>query len=158
MTAVKPFGPLAWAVLLALPFPTSAQVTQPRLTADGKALILLEEIREPPEKRQPMVTLEFSPGLGIRHIRVAGKGIVPPAAVSLQCGTETWPIARSEIRQMPEQTHAFFAVEKGVAETVLARPSCRLVLVGVQIPIPRDLLQAVWAVPPLPGAAPRRAE
>jgi hypothetical protein len=59
---------------------------------------------------------------------------------------------------MPEQTHAFFAVEKAVAETVLARPSCRLILVGVRIPIPRDLLQAVWAAAPPPGAAPRRAE
>ena len=75
-----------------LPCLASAQVIQPRLTADGKALILLEEVRDPPEKRQPMVTLEFSPELGLRHIRVAGKGIVPPAAVSLQCGTETWPM------------------------------------------------------------------
>jgi len=154
MTAVKPSGLLAWVLLLSLPFPTSAQVIQPRLTADGKALILLEEIREPPEQRQPMITLEFSPELGIRHIRVAGKGIVPPAAVSLQCGVATWPIARSEVRLMPEQTHAFFAVEKAVADAVLARPSCRLILVGVQIPIPRDLLQAVWAPPPPPGAAP----
>jgi len=141
-----------------LPCFASAQVIQPRLTADGKALILLEEIREPPEKRQPLVTLEFSPELGVRHVRVAGKGIVPPAAVSLQCGAETWPIARSEIRQMPDQTHAFFAVEKAVVETVLARPSCRLILVGAEIPIPRDLLQAVWAAAPPPGAAPRRAE
>ena len=131
-----------------LPCLASPQVLQPRLTADGKALILLEEVRDPPEKRQPMVTLEFSPELGLRHIRVAGKGIVPPAAISLQCGTETWPIARSETRQLPDQTHTFFAVEKTVVEIVLTRPSCRLILVGVQIPIPRDLLQAVWAAPP----------
>ena len=141
-----------------LPCSASAQVIQPRLTADRKALILLEEIREPSEKRQPMVTLEFSPELGIRHIRVAGQGIVPPAAVSLQCGTETWPIARSETRLLPQQTHAFFAVEKTIAEIVLARPSCQLILVGVRIPIPRDLLQAVWTAPLPPGAAPRRAE
>lgn len=137
----------ASALLLGAASPASTQPIQPRLTGDGKALILLEEIREPADKRQPLVTLEFPPALGSRYIRVAGRSLLPPPTVDLRCGTKTWTIARSEIRQMPEQTHAFFAVEKDVAEAALSGPSCGLVLVGVQIPIPRDLLRAVWAEP-----------
>lgn len=141
------------ALLIVAVVSTSAQVIQPRLTADGTALIMLEEIREPPEKRQPLVSVEFPPQLGSRHIRVAGKGVAPPATVDLRCGEKTWTITLSEIRQMPEQTHGFFTVEKAVAEAVLTGPSCRLVLVGVQIPIPRDLLRAVWADRAPPGTA-----
>ena len=142
------------ALLLASAVSAPAQVIEPRLTADRKALILLDEIREPPEKRQPLVSLEFAQALGSRHIRVAGRGIVPPAAINLQCGTEKWTIGLSEIRQMPEQTHAFFTVEKEVAAAILSRPSCRLIVAGVQMPIPRDLLQAVWTEPAPPGSAP----
>ncbi len=146
---------LAGAALVAAVSSASAQVSEPRLTTDGTALILLDEVREPPTKRQPLVSLEFPPEIGSRHIRVAGRGVVPPAAVELRCGPKSWKVALSEVRQMREQTHAFFAVEKQVAEAILTEPSCRLVLVGVQIPIPGDLLRQVWVIPrpPEPPAA-----
>ena len=53
----------------------SPQAVRPHLTADGTALILLEEIREPVEKQQPLIALELSRDTKTRQIRVAGRGI-----------------------------------------------------------------------------------
>lgn len=146
------------ALLCLLSFPTSAQVTQPRLTGDGKMLILLEEILEPPERRQPLVTIEFSPNLGTPQVRVAGKGILAPASLKLVCGSQTWTLGRSDVLQVLERTHVFFGVAKEAAEAALTWPECRLMLVGAQIPIPRDLLWAVWADPARGKRPPRLLE
>ena len=73
----------------------------------------------------------------------------------LMCGSKMWTLARSDVIQTQEHTHAFFGVEKEVAEVALTWLDCRLVLVGVQIPIPRDLLWTVWADPSKGKTAPR---
>lgn len=145
-------GALALVLLAAT---AGAQIIQPRLTSDGTALILLDEIPGPPPERQPLVVLEFPPDLGARQIRVAASGLVAPPSVDLACGSRTWTIARSDLLQVHDRVHVFFGVATEIAEAVLALTECRLVLAGVKIPIPTELLRAVWGVPGGSGAARR---
>jgi hypothetical protein len=153
--AVRPRHPSRWlraagALLLLAPLAATAQVIQPRLSGDGSALVLMEEIAAPPE-RQPLLTLEFPRLPRVRQIRVAGKGLIPPAAVILLCGEHLWTIPRSEVLLIQDRTHAFFAVAPEIARQALEAPDCRVVLAGVQIPIPLELLARVWAEEPPPS-------
>lgn len=138
--------------------PAAAQVVQPSLSEDGSRLTLLDEIRNPPERRQPLIALEFVPDRGSRHIRVAGHGMQAPATVDLRCGARTWRLGRTLLSITPSRNQAFFGVQKETVEALLTWPRCRLLLVGVQIPIPRDLLWAVWRDRSKSDKAPRLLE
>jgi hypothetical protein len=135
---------------------SSAPVVRPQLTDNNPTLILLDEIREPPEQRQPSVRLTRSPSTGTREIRVSGRGIVAPTSIDLSCSGRVRRVTLTAVQDEPDQKVATYHVSADAADTILGYPGCFLVLVGVRIPLPQDLVQVVWGdSKPSSSAGPR---
>ena len=124
----------------------------PRLVDEGRTLILLDEVREPQEKRQPGITLAGDRVTGGRQVRIAGHGITQLREIAAVCGGRNWQLRLSDFRQTPETNVATYDVPGDVVAQVLNSPECSLLIAGARIAIPRELVSAVWA---LPGSAPQ---
>jgi micrococcal nuclease len=146
-------GIVAALVVVAAP-PVAAQVVNPHLADDGATVILLEEIRDPPAKRQPRVALTQDRTSGVHQLQVGGQGISPPSSVTLSCAGRERALALTRAERGVETVLATFEIPKDVVRTLLDSRACHLVLVGVRIPIPGELLRAAWSRPVPGGAAP----
>ena len=143
---------LGTLLLVSLPGSARGQAVGPRLTDEGRTLILLDEVREPQEKRQPGITLTGNPMTGGRQVRIAGHGIAPLREIAAGCGTRSWRVGLSDFRETPETNVATYDVPGEVVIQLLNSPECALLIAGARIVIPRELVSVVWA---LPGSAPK---
>ncbi len=126
---------------------------QPSLTDDRKTLILLPEVRQPQEKRQPEISLSTDAVTKTQQINISGQGIQALSAIGLRCGDAQWSLPLGALSQSPEKNRATFPVSKEIAAKVLESPTCHVALAGALLPIPRDLLSVVWGKTPPSGSA-----
>ena len=137
---------LVGALLVVFPLGSARVLAAgPRVTDQGHTLILLDEVREPQDKRQPRITLTEDRMTGGRQVRIAGHGIAPLREITTVCGGRNWRIGLSDFRQTPETNVATYDVPGDVVTQALNLPECSLLIAGARIPIPRDLVLAVWA-------------
>jgi hypothetical protein len=126
------------------PAPTVA----PRLTADRKTLILLEEISEPAWKRQPQIDLGSDPSTGTPQLRVGARGMKAAPDIGVICGTATHWLSLTVFTEAATRSIAKYEVPKGIVATMLASSTCRVALLGILLPIPQKELSVVWSRPP----------
>ncbi len=149
---------LGTLLLVFLPGSARGVAAGPRLTDDGRTLILLDEVREPQEKRQPGITLAGDRVTGGRQVRIAGHGIASLREIAAVCGTRSWRVGLSDFRQTPETNVATYDVPGEVVIQMLGSPECSLLIAGARLAIPRELVSAVWGLPgsaqqPVPGSS-----
>jgi micrococcal nuclease len=136
------------AVPAAEPFP------RPWLSVDGRTLTLTEEVREPPERRQPAIRLNTDVSSGRRQVIVSGYGISPPPAILFACDERPRAVNATAIEDSGRLVVATYEVPLELAGGMLTATSCELELAGVPIAIPLDLLRIAWSQrPPAPPAA-----
>lgn len=127
----------------ALVQPTFVEVN-PRLSRDRAALTLLDEVREPADKRQPEIMLGGDPTTKSRFVRISGKGVVPPAVIQIICGSTPRSLSLTASSKNGEINSGTYEVPTEVAATVIGSQSCYLALGGALAPLPRDLTAVVW--------------
>lgn len=128
--------------------PTSRLLTiKPRLTDDRKTLLLLEEVRKPPEKRQPEITLSTNRVTGRRQISITAHGMRALPKITVICGPTVWPLSLSSSAESAGRSVATYEVPETLTVTILSSPSCHVAVAGALLPIPRDLLSVVWGSP-----------
>jgi hypothetical protein len=118
--------------------------TKPRLSRDRGTLVLLEEVRAPRARRQPEIALRVDPTTGARQITVGARGMRRLAKIRVGCEAGPRELALSAFSQTPGRNTATFVVPADLATSVLASSSCYLGVAGALVPLPRDLLPAVW--------------
>jgi hypothetical protein len=128
--------------------PQPAPTVAPRLTADGKTLILLEEISEPAWKRQPQIDLGTDPSTGTPQLRVGARGMKAAPDIGVVCGTATHWLSLTVFTETATRSVAKYEVPKGTVATMLASSTCRVALLGIVLPIPQRELSIVWSRPP----------
>lgn len=124
--------------------PTFIQVN-PRLSGDRATLTLVDEVREPADKRQPEIQLGGDPTTKSRFLRVSGKGLVPPATVQIICGSTPRSLPLTAFARHPEINSGTYEVRPDTAAAVIGSESCFLSFAGALLPLPRDLTAVVWA-------------
>src|SRR5262245_28740182 len=133
--------------------PISAEATglalKPRLSDDGKILILMDEIRTPADQRQPAITLGLNAKTGSPQIQVAGEGIAPLATIAIGCPWSRRSVSLSDFSVESERQVASYEVHESIARMVRAETSCHIALARAMIPLPRDMVAVVWPIAPL---------
>jgi micrococcal nuclease len=146
-------GGILLGLLIPTTVPGAEPLHRPWLSIDGRTLTLTEEIREPPERRQPAIRLNTSAVSGRRQIIVSGQGIAPPPAILLACDERSRAVNASALEDLGRLVVATYEVAPDVAHATLAAAACELELAGVPLAIPLDLLRIAWSLPP-PVASP----
>jgi hypothetical protein len=125
--------------------PGAPLTATPRLTADRKTLILLDEITEPAWKRQPQVDLGSDPSTRTPQLRVGARGMKAAPQISVICGIAVHSLPLTVFAEAATRSIAMYEVPKGVVATMLASSTCRVALPGTLLPIPRKELSVVWS-------------
>jgi micrococcal nuclease len=141
-------GGILVGLLLPTAVPAAEPLQRPWLSVDGRTLTLTEEIREPPERRQPTIRLNTSSTSGQRQIIVSGQDISPPPAILIACDERSRVVNATALEDLGRLVVATYEVAPDLAHATLAAAACELELAGVPLGIPLDLLRIAWSLPP----------
>jgi hypothetical protein len=113
--------------------------------ADSKnRFVLLDEVKEPPSRRQPEVAFGTHPDSANRYVRVAAEGLTAPREIQVVCDQETRRIPLTTASMESGRTVAVYEASRATVSVALASQSCDLVIVGARLSIPHERLTAVW--------------
>ena len=134
------------SAMISAPVPgTSVVDTRPRLAADRKTLVLLDEIHEPGRRHQAEITLTRDARAGTRQIRMSGQGLGRLQKVHIACDVgAAREIPLSSFAESPERNVATFVIADDTVATIFDASTCFVSINGSLLPIPRDLAAVVW--------------
>jgi hypothetical protein len=118
------------------------------LTADGRTLVLVDEVRAPTSQRHPEIRLSTNENTGAAEVQVAGAGIVALPTIAIVCGWSRRSIALSTFSQGPLRNVASYDVPESIASMVRHETDCRIALPRSIVPLPRDMVSIVWPTGP----------
>lgn len=157
--AILVCGAIMLAGAIAFAPPSLAQPPQGRLTDDRRALILLDEVREPVEKRQPEIRFGTSAKTGSAEIRISGQGIHALRQIGVLCGGGVLAaLSLSTFSETPDRTVATYELSKRTAARIARPPNCAVSLAGAVVEVPADLLSVVWSKTLRPAGSGSREE
>ncbi len=137
---------VAWAEHEAqAPRSLPAGAVNARLADKGRRLFLLDEVRDPIDKRQPEITLAVNGTTGTRQVHIRGQGVRQVPTTEVACAERSWEMSLTTFHEAPEGNTLTYDVPADVVKAVLSLPSCALIVAGAQIPIPGSLVSVVWA-------------
>jgi micrococcal nuclease len=149
-------GPLAvsiWSVLV-LTFVGGAAIALEEAASPARHVVLLDEVREPQERRQPEIAIRTSSGNGAREVRLAGHDMKIPPTLELLCPGRRIALTLSRSGMVDSRAVALYEASAVVVTTALRSSSCELWVVGSAIPIPRDAFERAWGGEPFAASAP----
>ena len=111
-------------------------------------LVLLEEIREPWERRQPELSIGTNPANGVPHVRLAGRGMRVPPTLDLLCPGKRVVLTLSRSDHVEDRAVAVYDLPATVVQAALRSPACELWVVGAAIPVRREILDRAWGGTP----------
>jgi len=126
-----------------------------RSTDGAPRYVLLDEVKEPPAKRQPEISLGTHVDSSNRYVLVAAEGLIAPRQVQVVCDQEARNIPLATSVTESGRTIATYEASRATVSVALAAQSCDLVLAGARLSIPKDNLAIVWGGSP-PAANTRR--
>jgi micrococcal nuclease len=122
-------------------------------TPSSRGVVLLDEVREPQDRRQPEITLGTSAATGVREIRVAGHDMKIPPTLELLCPGRRTVLALSRSGTADTRASAVYEVPAPVVATVLRSSACELWVVGTSIAVRRDTFERAWGGQPFARAS-----
>ena len=127
--------------------PTALPMT-PRLTDDGRTLVLMDEVRAPSHQRQPEIRLGTNENTGAPQVQVAGANIAPRSTIAISCSWSRRSIALSNFLPGPLRNIASYEVHENIARMARDETSCHIALGRTVLPLPRDMVPIVWPTNP----------
>lgn len=106
--------------------------------------VLLDEVKEPPAKRQPEISFGTHVDSSNRYVLVAAEGLIAPRQVHVVCDQEARNIPLTTSVTENGRTIATYEASRATESVALAARSCDLVLAGARLSIPQDKLAIVW--------------
>ena len=127
--------------------PTALPMT-PRLTDDGRTLILMDEVRAPSHQRQPEIRLGTNENTGAPQIQVAGASIAPRSTIAISCSWSGRSISLSNFSPGPLRNVASYEVHENIARMARDEADCQVAFGRTVLPLPRDMVPIVWPTNP----------
>jgi hypothetical protein len=115
-----------------------------RSTDGTSRFVLLDEVKEPPAKRQPEISFGTQPDSSNRFVRVGAVGLTAPREVQVVCDQEVRSIPLTTTSTDNGRTVATYEASRATVSVALASAKCDLVLAGARVSIPQDKLVIVW--------------
>ena len=120
----------------------------PRLTDDGRTLILMDEVRTPSHQRQPEIRLGTNENTGAPQVQVAGASIAPPPTIAISCSWSRRSISLSNFSPGALRNVASYEVHENIARMARDEAGCHIALGRTVLPLPRDMIPIVWPTNP----------
>ena len=127
--------------------PTALPMT-PRLTDDGRTLVLMDEVRAPSHQRQPEIRLGTNENTGAPQVQVAGANIAPRSTIAISCSWSRRSISLSNFSPGPLRNVASYEVHENIARMARDEAGCHIALGRTVLPLPRDMVPIVWPTNP----------
>ena len=127
--------------------PTALAMT-PRLTDDGRTLVLMDEVRAPSHQRQPEIRLGTNENTGAPQVQVAGASIAPRSTIAISCSRSRRSISLSNFSPGPLRNVASYEVHEDIARMARDEAGCHIALGRTVLPLPRDMIPIVWPTNP----------
>ena len=129
------------------PTPTALPMT-PRLTDDGRTLVLMDEVRAPSHQRQPEIRLGTNENTGAPQVQVAGASIAPHPTIAISCSWSRRSISLSNFSPGPLRNVASYEVRENITRMARDEAGCHIALGHTVLPLPRDMVSIVWPTNP----------
>ena len=127
--------------------PTALPMT-PRLTDEGRTLVLMDEVRAPSRQRQPEIRLGTNENTGAPQVQVAGASIAPHPTIAISCSWSRRSIALSNFSPGPLRNVASYEVRENITRMARDEAGCLIALGRTVLPLPRDMVSIVWPTNP----------
>lgn len=127
--------------------PTALPMT-PRLTDDGRTLVLMDEVRAPSHQRQPEIRLGTNENTGAPQVQVAGASIAPHPTIAIYCSWSRRSISLSNFSPGPLRNVASYEVRENITRMARDEAGCHIAFGRTVLPLPRDMLSIVWPTNP----------
>jgi hypothetical protein len=128
--------------------PTALLPMTPRLTDEGRTLVLMDEVRAPSHQRQPEIRLGTNENTGAPQVQVAGASIAPPPTIAISCSWSRRSISLSNFSPGALRNVASYEVRENIAKMARDEVGCHIALGRTVLPLPRDMLSIVWPTNP----------
>lgn len=123
-------------------------VSHPRLTEDGRTLVLVDEVRAPTSKRQPEIRMGTNENSGAPQVQLAGASLAPAPDIAISCGWSRRSIPLTQYSEGPLRNVASYRVPPEIANMVRQDDRCHITLSGGVLPLPSDMVAIVWPSAP----------
>ena len=120
----------------------------PRLTDEGRTLVLMDEVRAPSHQRQPEIRLGTNENTGAPQVQVAGASIAPHPTIAISCSWSRRSISLSNFSPGALRNVASYEVRENIAKMARDEADCHIALGRTVLPLPRDMLSIVWPTNP----------
>ena len=120
----------------------------PRLTDEGRTLVLMDEVRAPSHQRQPEIRLGTNENTGAPQVQVAGASIAPHPTIAISCSWSRRPISLSNFSPGALRNVASYEVRENIATMARDETDCHIALGRTLLPLPRDMVSIVWPTNP----------
>ena len=120
----------------------------PRLTDDGRTLVLMDEVRALSHQRQPEIRLGTNENTGAPQVQVAGASIAPHPTIAISCSWSRRSISLSNFSPGPLRNVASYEVRENITRMARDEAGCHIALGHTVLPLPRDMVSIVWPTNP----------
>ena len=128
--------------------PTALLPMTPRLTDEGRTLVLMDEVRAPSHQRQPEIRLGTNENTGAPQVQVAGASIAPHPTIAISCSWSGRSISLSNVSPGPRRNVASYEVHENIARMARDEAGCHIAFGRTVLPLPRDMVSIVWPTNP----------